>query len=192
MSVLDFIRVLYRYKFDIFSSFKMARLRFRFPKTYISSRTHINFDIIGQLQIGENTDISDFTTLVVMNDPLNQLDNSSLIIGSNTYIGEYNNIRAGGGLIKIGNNCSISQHISIIASNHKYDKSSLIRSQPWDLKNNYVIIKDDVWIGANVVILPGVTVSRGAIIGAGSVVTKDVPEYAIVIGSPARVIRYRE
>ena len=192
MSILNFLKVLYRYKFDIFSSYKIVGLRFRFPKSYISSRTYINYDHIGQLKIGKNTDISDFTTLVAMNDPLNQLDNSSLIIGSNTYIGEYNNIRAGGGLIQIGNNCSISQHISIIASNHKYDKSSLIRSQLWDLKNNYVIIKDDVWIGANVVILPGVTVSKGAIIGAGSVVTKDVPEYAIVIGSPARVIRYRE
>ena len=191
MSITNLSRVLYRYKFDIFSGFRLLRLRFRFPKTYISSRTHINFDYISQLKIGENTDISDFTTLVVMNDPLNQLDNSSLIIGSNTYIGEYNNIRAGGGLIQIGNNCSISQHISIIASNHKYDRSSLIRSQLWDLKNNYVIIKDDVWVGANVVILPGVTVSRGAIIGAGSIVTKDVPEYAIILGSPARVIGYR-
>jgi acetyltransferase-like isoleucine patch superfamily enzyme len=191
MSVLDYIRVLYRYKFDIFSGFRLLRLRFRFPKTYISSRTQIKFDYISQLKIGENTDISDFTTLVVMNDPLNNLLNSSLIIGSNTYIGEYNNIRAGGGLIQIGNNCSISQHISIIASNHKYDRSSLIRSQLWDLKNNYVIIKDDVWVGANVVILPGVTVSRGAIIGAGSIVTKDVPEYAIIVGSPARVIGYR-
>ena len=192
MSITNLSRVLYRYKFDIFSGFRLLRLRFRFPKTYISSRTHINFDYISQLKIGENTDISDFTTLVVMNDPLNQLDNSSLIIGSNTYIGEYNNIRAGGGLIQIGNNCSISQHISIIASNHKYDRSSLIRSQLWDLKNNYVIIKDDVWVGANVVILPGVTVSRGAIIGAGSIVTKDVPEYAIIVGSPARVIGYRK
>ena len=192
MSITNLSRVLYKYKFDIFSGFRLLRLRFRFPKTYISSRTHINFDYISQLKIGENTDISDFTTLVVMNDPLNQLDNSSLIIGSNTYIGEYNNIRAGGGLIQIGNNCSISQHISIIASNHKYDRSSLIRSQLWDLKNNYVIIKDDVWVGANVVILPGVTVSRGAIIGAGSIVTKDVPEYAIIVGSPARVIGYRK
>ena len=191
MSITNLSRVLYRYKFNIFSGFRLLRLRFRFPKTYISSRTHINFDYISQLKIGENTDISDFTTLVVMNDPLNQLDNSSLIIGSNTYIGEYNNIRAGGGLIQIGNNCSISQHISIIASNHKYDRSSLIRSQLWDVKNNYVIIKDDVWVGANVVILPGVTVSRGAIIGAGSIVTKDVPEYAIIVGSPARVIGYR-
>lgn len=192
MSSLNFLRVLYRYKFDVFSSFKMARLRFRFPKTYISSRTHINFDSIGQLQIGENTDISDFTTLVAINDPLNNLQNSSLIIGSNTYIGEYNNIRAGGGMIQIGDFCSISQHISIIASNHKFKKEELIRSQPWDLKNNFVVIKDDVWIGANSIILPGVTIGKGAIIGAGSVVNKDIPDFAIAVGNPVRVIRYRE
>jgi acetyltransferase-like isoleucine patch superfamily enzyme len=192
MSISDFLRILFRYKFDIFSSFTIARLRVKFPKTYISSRTHINFDNIGQLQIGENTDISDFTTLVAMNDPLNNVQNSSLIIGSNTYIGEYNNIRAGGGMIQIGDFCSISQHISIIASNHKFKKEELIRNQPWDLENNFVVIKDDVWIGANSIILPGVTIGKGAIIGAGSVVNKDIPDFAIAVGNPVRVIRYRE
>ena len=57
--------------------------------------------------------------------------------------------------------------------------------------NIYSIIENDVWVGANSVILPGVTVHHGAIVGAGSVVTKDVPPYAIVIGSPAKVIKYR-
>lgn len=54
-----------------------------------------------------------------------------------------------------------------------------------------VTIKDDVWIGTRAIILPGITVGKGAIIGAGSVVTKDVPDYAIVGGAPARVLKYR-
>jgi serine acetyltransferase len=54
-----------------------------------------------------------------------------------------------------------------------------------------IIIKDDVWIGANAIILSGVTIGQGALIGAGAVVTKDVPPYAIVGGNPAKVIKYR-
>lgn len=54
-----------------------------------------------------------------------------------------------------------------------------------------VTIHDDVWIGARAIILPGVTISKGAIIGAGAVATNDVPSYAICAGNPARVIRYR-
>jgi maltose O-acetyltransferase len=49
-----------------------------------------------------------------------------------------------------------------------------------------------VWIGARVIVLPGVTIGKGAIIGAGAVVTKDVPAYAICVGNPARVIRFRD
>lgn len=54
-----------------------------------------------------------------------------------------------------------------------------------------ITIEDDVWIAANVTILKGVTIGKGAVIGAGAVVVKDVPPYAIVVGNPAKVIRYR-
>ena len=59
------------------------------------------------------------------------------------------------------------------------------------MKNQKVIIKNDVWIGANSVIMPNITIGNGAIIGAGAVVTKDVPDYAIVAGVPAKIIKYR-
>jgi acetyltransferase-like isoleucine patch superfamily enzyme len=52
-------------------------------------------------------------------------------------------------------------------------------------------IGDDVWIGARVIILPGVSIGSGVIIGAGAVVTKDIPDWAIAVGNPARVVRYR-
>lgn len=54
-----------------------------------------------------------------------------------------------------------------------------------------VIIDDDVWVGANAIILTGVHVGRGAVIGAGTIVTKDIPPYAVVVGNPARIIRFR-
>jgi len=163
-----------------------------FPKAFIHSNVIINYEYKEQIILGNNTLISNFCTLVVANDPHNNLDNSKLIIGSNTYIGEYNNIRAGGGIIKIGNNCSISQHITIIASNHQFLKGILIQNQPWETNNNYVIIEDNVWIGANSVILPGVKIYQGAIIGAGSIVTKDIPQNAIAVGNPAKVIKFRD
>jgi acetyltransferase-like isoleucine patch superfamily enzyme len=55
-----------------------------------------------------------------------------------------------------------------------------------------VVIEDDVWLGYNVIVLPGVTIGKGSVIGAGSVVSKDIPPYSIAIGNPARVIKKRE
>lgn len=98
---------------------------------------------------------------------------------------------AGGGKIKIGDKCLISQQVSIIAANHSIAKDIFIYDQPWSEKKNYIIIEDDVWIGSGSQILPGVRVGNGAIVAAGSGVTKDVPNYAIVAGNPAKVIKFR-
>ena len=65
-------------------------------------------------------------------------------------------------------------------------------NQQWSLPKQKVIIGDDVWIGTRVIILPGVRVGTGSIIGAGAVVTKDVPDYAIVGGVPAKIIKFRK
>lgn len=60
------------------------------------------------------------------------------------------------------------------------------------MENNFIDIGDDVWIGCGSVILPGVKIGTGAVIAAGSVVNKDVPEYAIVAGNPMKILRFRE
>lgn len=70
-------------------------------------------------------------------------------------------------------------------------RGQYIRDQPMDLSKNHVRIGDDVWIGANAVILPGAVIGTGAVIGAGPVVTSHISEYAIAVGVPARVIRFR-
>lgn len=145
-----------------------------------------------QLEIGQGALIGAYTILDLQNDPLlNLAVPSRLVIGRRTSINEFNNIRAANGEIVIGDNCLIAQYVSIIAANHSTMKDIPIREQPADLSRNTVHIGDDVWIGANAVILPGVRIGSGAIIAAGSVVTGDIEEYVIAAGVPARVLRSR-
>ena len=79
----------------------------------------------------------------------------------------------------------------MIASNHGTALGQDISKQKWDTEKAGITIGDDVWIGANCVILPGVHIHNGAVIGAGSVVTKDIPANAIAVGNPAKIIKYR-
>lgn len=84
----------------------------------------------------------------------------------------------------MGNNVMLGPFVRIITSNHPLDPDNrkAVVSKP-------VTIGDNVWIGANAVILPGVTVGENSVIGAGSIVTRDVPDNIVVAGNPARRIR---
>lgn len=94
------------------------------------------------------------------------------------------------GKVKIGNGVRIASHVSIVGFNHGFDDiETPIYRQP--LTSLGIEIGDDVWIGANAVVLDGVKIGRGAIIAAGAVIAKDVPAMAIAGGVPARVLRYR-
>lgn len=184
------LRYIYHYKTNMLN-IPLFCVRWSNINAFISS----SVNVIGEssdITIGYGTSIGRFTTLAVSSIIYKNKNSPSISIGRNTYIGEYNNIRSAGGSIEIGNNCLISQHITIVASNHLIRRTELIVNQRWTNTNNYVLIEDDVWIGANSVILPGVTIHRGAVVAAGSIVTKDVPEYAIVAGNPAKIIKYRE
>jgi len=93
----------------------------------------------------------------------------------------------GGGKVTVGDRVMIGTHASVSSLTHDY-----LREQMFDtLVAAAVVIQDDVWIGSNAVILPGVTIGRGAVIGAGAVVTKDVADRAIMVGMPARLLKYR-
>lgn len=108
-------------------------------------------------------------------------------VGDNSGIGL--NCRIAGPL-KIGNDVMMGPDVMIFTQNHENSRIDI----PMNLQTapkKPVVIEDDVWIAARVIILPGVTVHKGAILGAGAVVTKDVPEYAVVGGNPARIIKFR-
>ena len=102
---------------------------------------------------------------------------------SNTYV------ECQGG-VEIGRYFHTGRGLTIFSGNHDYESKESI---PYGRKSilKPVIIKDFVWCGANVTICPGVTIEEGAVIGAGSVVTKDVPKCAVVAGNPAKIIKYR-
>ena len=158
----------------------------------ISPQALIKLGPHSQLAIGQGSLIGAYTLLDLSNDTLSETPaESKLQIGQRTLINEFNNIRAAGGTITIGDNCLIAQFVSIVASNHSIARGQPMRDQAWDMRRTGVQIGDDVWIGAHAVILPGVTIHTGSIIAAGAVVNSDIPEYAIAAGVPAKVKRYR-
>lgn len=112
---------------------------------------------------------------------------SAIRIGNNSGLGINCNV----GHVKIGNNVLMGRDVIIMSTMHQFaDLNIPIRLQGCTLPKE-VTIEDDVWIGHRVIIMPGIKIRKGSIVGAGAVITKDVPEYSIVGGVPAKVIRYR-
>ena len=108
-----------------------------------------------------------------------------VIIGDHTRIGLHNTVI---GPVTIGSHVNLAQGITITALNHNFkDKTQHIDDQ--GVSKNPVIIGDDIWIGANAVILPGVNIGNHSVVAAGAVVTKDVPAHSLVAGVPAKVIK---
>lgn len=114
----------------------------------------------------------------------------NLILPDRYYIGRDYEIHARGG-IKLERDVIISNRVTIHSSNHKFENTIFY---PYGAETiiKPVLIKRGVWIGDNVMICPGVTIGEGVVVGMGSVVTKDIPAYAVVGGNPAKVIRYRK
>ena len=94
--------------------------------------------------------------------------------------------------ITIGNDVMMGPECMMFTSNHGIGRRDIPMWQQESSPTRPIVIGNDVWIGARVIILPGVHVGDGSIIGAGSIVTHDVPPYGIVAGNPARLIRMRE
>jgi acetyltransferase-like isoleucine patch superfamily enzyme len=118
-------------------------------------------------------------------------DKGSIQIGNRTFFNINCNINASiGGVINIGSNCLFGPNVVIHSSNHRYSNISIpIIEQGHDCAD--IQIEDNVWLGANVIVLAGVTIGEGAVVAAGAVVTKDVPKFSIVGGVPAKFIKSR-
>lgn len=110
-------------------------------------------------------------------------------IGDNSGIGINAKIR---GPLTIGDDVMMGPEVVVLTSTHRHDRCDLpMRLQGFEPLRK-VEIGDDVWIGQRAILLPGVRIGKGAIIGAGAVVTKDIPDYAIACGVPAKVVKMRQ
>ncbi len=105
--------------------------------------------------------------------------------GTNVFINA-NLMILGSGEVTIGNNALIGPDSRFYTVNHAFDVET--RREGWE-RAFPIVLEDDVWLGGSVVICPGVTIGRGSVVAAGSVVTKDVPPMSVVGGNPARVLK---
>lgn len=115
--------------------------------------------------------------------------------GINVEIGSGSSLNRGawiGNDTIIGDNVMMGPNVSILSGSHNFNSTLIPMTEQGATMRNPVVIGNDVWIGTRVIILPGVKIGDHSIIGAGSIVTKDVPEWAIVGGNPAKVIKYRK
>jgi acetyltransferase-like isoleucine patch superfamily enzyme len=143
----------------------------------VHSRTRMDLLPFNNFSLGNYSTVEDFCTV---NNGVGDVS-----IGERSIIGIGNVII---GPVDIGNNVMLAQNIVVSGLNHGYED---ISAPPKDQKVNTkpIQIKDNVWIGANCVITAGVTIGKHSVIGAGSVVTKDIPDYCVAVGNPARVIK---
>ena len=115
----------------------------------------------------------------------------SLHIGENTVINSGCVIYTGNG-VKIGRDCAIAANCTLAPVNHEYrSREKTINTQGFMPSRGGILIEDDVWIGANVILLDGSILRRGCVVGAGAVVRGELPAYSINVGNPTRVIDFR-
>lgn len=135
---------------------------------------------------GKNVLINEKTNLMYKN----------IFVGNNVSIGTNCTFICGMAKIIIGDNVMFAPNVTVVTGSHRYDiigkyMKNITESEKLPENDQDVVFEGDNWIASNAIILKGVTIGRGAIVAAGAIVTKDVPPYAIVGGSPAKIIKMR-
>lgn len=171
-------------------------------KGYISPSASIRHD---NLKLGGNVFIGDRVIIYESNGGSVELgdgvqlysdiiietgDDGHLTIGAETHVQPRCQLMAYVGSLKIGCRVEIAPNCAFYPYDHGFAPGEPIRNQPAKTKGG-IVIGDDSWLGVGVIVLDGVRIGEGAVIGAGSVVTKDVPDNAIAFGVPARVVKVR-
>lgn len=143
----------------------------------VRPRTRMDVVPWNKFALGTESTIEDFSAI---NNGV-----GDVFIGDRTKIGLSNTII---GPVTIGNDIRLAQNITVSGLNHDYqDVSMPIHEQ--GVSTSPITIQDGSWLGANVVVVAGVTIGKHCVVAAGSVVTKDIPDYSVAVGNPARVIK---
>ena len=164
------------------------RILFRNP-TLLCDPTAVwdyGYHDIGQITIGESVSVGAFAEIIVHRQNRNATIEGKLVLGDRVVISTGANIRAAGGTISIGDGSGIGQHTVIAAGTHTITPGVARFNTPFDESRSGVTIGTNVWIAANCVVLPGLTIGDNAVISAGSLVSTDVPPGEIWRGVPAR------
>ena len=157
-----------------------------FGKKSIIEKPYLQLSNTKKISIGEDVTILKGCRLSVYGD----FNDKSIIIGNRCYIGfNFTALAVSKGKIEIGDDVLIASNVLITNENHGIDPVSNVPYMDQNLTYNNVCIDDGCWIGEKVCILPGVKIGKKSIIGAGSVVTRSIPDYSIAVGNPARVIK---
>jgi acetyltransferase-like isoleucine patch superfamily enzyme len=143
----------------------------------IRRRTRMDVLPFNKFELGAYSILEDFCTI---NNGV-----GDVIIGSQTLIGMGNVII---GPVTIGSEVIFAQNIVVSGLNHNYENIHL-SIQKQNVSTAPIVINDECWIGANVVVTAGVEIGKHCVVAAGSVVTKDIPPYSVVVGNPARIIK---
>lgn len=160
------------------------------PLRWLFQKVNRAYSVRANVRVGRRVHIGAGTTLWAP---------KRLTVGDDTYIGKRCTIECDG---SIGAGVLIANHVGIVGRfDHDFSQvGTMVRMAPWigeadfspDLRaKSRVVIGDDVWLGYGVLVLSGITVGRGAVVAAGSVVTHDVEPYSIVAGNPARHVKWR-
>lgn len=168
-----------RYLIKLIRSVVLNLYYFRTLSKRIAFGSHVNIE--GRVKMAKRIVLDDNVEVRNRTKEILEID-SGVSINRNTVIR---------GKVHIGCNCSIAPNCMIVGTNHRFTDLELdIKDQGNTIKG--IEIKSNVWIGANSVILDGVTIGTGTVIGAGSIVTKDIPPYSVAVGNPCRVIKPRK
>lgn len=156
------------------------------PTAFVSPLADLEVSTRGtRLVIGANCRIDSFVKIKPSG------GSGDVLIGECSYLNSGCVLYSGNG-ISIGNNVLIAANCTLAPVNHAYrDKNKLIRCQGFSEDRGGIVIEDDVWIGANCVLLDGAFLRRGCVVGAGSLVRGELPEYSICYGTPAIPVDFR-